>query len=296
MTVPFMRAYTELLVKTCHRRGAHAMGGMAAFIPSRRDAEVNERALAKVREDKEREAGDGFDGTWVAHPDLVPVALRGVRPRARRAAEPGRAAARGRRRRARPTSSTSRVPGGEITEAGLADNVSVGIHYLESWLRGDRRRGDLQPDGGRGDRRDLALPGLAVAAPRAHRARRGVPSTRRGRGRSREASATGCCDRRRAAELVRARRARRGVRGVPDPAGLRLPGATSTKGTADADGSARARLGERALGRDRAALHGRGRRAAARLGPGRAHARPARRGAAVDAAPRARSTSPRSAR
>ena len=74
MTVPFMRAYTELLVQTCHRRGAHAMGGMAAFIPSRRDPEVNERALAKVREDKQRESSDGFDGTWVAHPDLVPVA------------------------------------------------------------------------------------------------------------------------------------------------------------------------------------------------------------------------------
>ena len=74
MTVPFMRAYTELLVKTCHRRGAHAMGGMAAFVPSRRDAKVNETALAKVREDKLRESGDGFDGTWVAHPDLVPVA------------------------------------------------------------------------------------------------------------------------------------------------------------------------------------------------------------------------------
>src|SRR4030088_1810845 len=73
MTVPFMRAYTELLVKTCHRRGAHAMGGMAAFIPSRRDPEVNRVALAKVKEDKDREAGDGFDGTWVAHPDLVPT-------------------------------------------------------------------------------------------------------------------------------------------------------------------------------------------------------------------------------
>src|SRR5205085_1003525 len=74
MTVPFMRAYTELLVKTCHRRGAHAMGGMAAFIPSRKDREVNEKALARVREDKIREAGDGFDGTWVAHPDLVKIA------------------------------------------------------------------------------------------------------------------------------------------------------------------------------------------------------------------------------
>ncbi|MCI0527737.1 MAG: malate synthase A, partial [Nitrospira sp.] len=74
MTVPFMRAYTELLVKTCHHRGAHAIGGMAAFIPSRKDPKVNEIALAKVREDKERESNDGFDGTWVAHPDLVPVA------------------------------------------------------------------------------------------------------------------------------------------------------------------------------------------------------------------------------
>src|SRR5437763_5615401 len=74
MTVPFMRAYTELLVKTCHSRGAHAVGGMAAFIPSRPDPEVNEVALKKVTEDKTREAGDGFDGTWVAHPDLVPTA------------------------------------------------------------------------------------------------------------------------------------------------------------------------------------------------------------------------------
>ena len=75
MGVPFMRAYAELLVATCHRRGAHAIGGMAAFIPSRRDPEVNAVALARVREDKEREASQGYDGTWVAHPDLVPVAL-----------------------------------------------------------------------------------------------------------------------------------------------------------------------------------------------------------------------------
>src|SRR6188508_1273858 len=73
MTAPFMRAYTELLVKTCHRRGAHAIGGMAAFIPSRRDPGVNEQAMAKVRDDKTRESGDGFDGSWVAHPDLVPL-------------------------------------------------------------------------------------------------------------------------------------------------------------------------------------------------------------------------------
>ena len=74
MAVPFMRAYTRLLVATCHRRGAHAIGGMSAFIPNRREPEVTANALARVREDKEREAGDGFDGTWVAHPDLVPVA------------------------------------------------------------------------------------------------------------------------------------------------------------------------------------------------------------------------------
>ena len=74
MAVPFMRAYTQLLVRTCHRRGAHAIGGMSAFIPNRREPEVTANALARVREDKEREAGDGFDGTWVAHPDLVPVA------------------------------------------------------------------------------------------------------------------------------------------------------------------------------------------------------------------------------
>ncbi len=86
MTAPFMRAYTELLVKTCHGRGAHAMGGMAAFIPSRRDAEVNAIALAKVRDDKTRESADGFDGSWVAHPDLVPLckevfdAALGARP------------------------------------------------------------------------------------------------------------------------------------------------------------------------------------------------------------------------
>jgi malate synthase len=135
MTVPFMRAYTELLVKTCHRRGAHAMGGMAAFIPSRRDAEVNRVALAKVKEDKDREAGDGFDGTWVAHPDLVPTAMEsfdrilGDRPN--------------QLERQRPEVSVNagqlvdvRVPGGTVTENGLRMNVSVGIQYIESWMRG----------------------------------------------------------------------------------------------------------------------------------------------------------------
>src|SRR5947209_19547953 len=91
MTVPFMRAYTELLVKTCHRRGAHAIGGMAAFVPSRKDPKANEVAFAKVREDKAREADDGFDGTWVAHPDLVAVAQEGLaRALQWRSSQPGR--------------------------------------------------------------------------------------------------------------------------------------------------------------------------------------------------------------
>jgi malate synthase len=135
MTTPFMRAYTELLVKTTHRRGAHAMGGMAAFIPSRRDPEVNEVALTKVREDKVREAGDGFDGTWVAHPDLVPVAMEvfddvlGGRPnQVDRQRDDVSVAAR--------DLLNLEVEGGEVTENGLRQNVSVGIRYIESWLRG----------------------------------------------------------------------------------------------------------------------------------------------------------------
>jgi malate synthase len=135
MTVPFMRAYTELLVKTCHRRGAHAMGGMAAFIPSRRDAEVNRVALAKVKEDKDREANDGFDGTWVAHPDLVPTATEafdrvlGDRPNQLERQRPEVEVKAGQL-------SHVHVPGGTITENGLRMNVSVGIQYIESWLRG----------------------------------------------------------------------------------------------------------------------------------------------------------------
>jgi malate synthase len=130
MTVPFMRAYTDLLVKTCHAHGAHALGGMAAFIPSRRDAEVNRVALAKVREDKEREAGQGFDGTWVAHPDLVPVALPcfpapnqlGV---LRDDVHVGEA----------DLLSIPQTPG-DVTPDGLRTNVSVGIRYLDAWLHG----------------------------------------------------------------------------------------------------------------------------------------------------------------
>ncbi len=135
MAVPFMRAYCELLVRTCHRRGAHAMGGMAAFIPSRRDAEVNAIALEKVREDKDREASQGFDGTWVAHPDLVPVAVQsfdrvlGDRPNQIER----------QRDDVRVTSAdlldVASTPG-EITEEGLRNNVSVGIQYLAAWLRG----------------------------------------------------------------------------------------------------------------------------------------------------------------
>jgi malate synthase len=135
MTVPFMRAYTELLVKTCHRRGAHAMGGMAAFIPSRRDPAVNEVALARVHEDKRREAGDGFDGTWVAHPDLVPVAMEEFD--AVLDARPNQVTRRRDDVRVEAAQLLDvRVPEGQITEAGLRNNVSVGIQYIESWLRG----------------------------------------------------------------------------------------------------------------------------------------------------------------
>ena len=136
MGVPFMRAYTELLVRTCHRRGAHAMGGMAAFIPSRRDPEVNEKALAKVREDKERESSDGFDGTWVAHPDLVPVAAEvfdavlGSKPnqkdRLRTEVEVT----------ARDLADV-RIAGSRATERGARANISIGLSYLASWLAGN---------------------------------------------------------------------------------------------------------------------------------------------------------------
>jgi malate synthase len=135
MAVPFMRAYCELLVKTCHRRNAHAMGGMAAFIPSRRDPEVNRVALAKVREDKEREAGQGFDGTWVAHPDLVEPAQEPFD-----AVLDGRANQIDRRRddvqvTAADLLAVAATPG-DVTEQGLRNNVSVAIQYLAAWLRG----------------------------------------------------------------------------------------------------------------------------------------------------------------
>ncbi len=136
MTAPFMRPYTELLVKTCHKHGAHAIGGMAAYIPSRRDPEVNERALAKVREDKERESGDGFDGTWVAHPDLVTVAWEIFE---RKLGDKYHQKER-MREDAQVTDSdlvNIQVPGGKITEAGIRLNVNVALQYINSWLDGN---------------------------------------------------------------------------------------------------------------------------------------------------------------
>lgn len=134
MTVPFMAAYAERLVATAHRRGAHAIGGMSAFIPNRRDADVTAAALRAVRADKERESGLGYDGTWVAHPDLVPVArevfdgVLGDRPN---------------QLEVRPELSSdvsalldTAVPGGSITKEGLRDNISVGLQYIEAWLGG----------------------------------------------------------------------------------------------------------------------------------------------------------------
>lgn len=135
MTTPFMRAYTELLVKTCHRRGAHAIGGMAAFIPNRRDPVVTENALERVREDKSREANDGFDGTWVAHPDLVPLATElfdavlGDRPNQVERQRPDV--------HVEPSDLLNFVvPGGRVTEEGLRNDVSVGLQYIEAWLQG----------------------------------------------------------------------------------------------------------------------------------------------------------------
>jgi len=136
MTVPFMRAYTERLVRTCHHRGAHAIGGMAPFIPSRKNPEINTAALAKVRDDKLREVRDGFDGTWVAHPDLVATAKEvfdaalGDKPNQKSKL----------REDVKVTDAEIldlRVPDGKITEAGLRNNVSVAIQYLASWLSGN---------------------------------------------------------------------------------------------------------------------------------------------------------------
>lgn len=135
MMVPFMRNYTERLVRVCHKHGAHAMGGMSAFIPSRRNAEVNRVAIEKVSADKEREVGDGFDGTWVAHPDLVKLAkdifVKGLNGRANQVEN----------KRSEVSVSpmdlqTIHVDGGKVTESGVRVNVSIALQYLNQWLEG----------------------------------------------------------------------------------------------------------------------------------------------------------------
>ena len=135
MTVPFMKAYTELLVQSCHKRGAHAIGGMSAFIPNRRDPEITEKAIDQVKKDKEREVTMGFDGSWVAHPDLVPV-CKDVFKDSLGAKEnqidfiPNE-----------PVISEDmlqdfNIPGATITEEGIRTNIRVGILYVQSWLLG----------------------------------------------------------------------------------------------------------------------------------------------------------------
>jgi malate synthase len=136
MTQPFMRAYTEQLVRACHKRGAMAIGGPAAYVPSRRDPAINAEALLKTRADKLREANDGFDGSWVAHPDLVPVcrevfdSILGEKPnqldRLREDVNPDDQAL-----------INVAATEGTITEQGIRNNIEVGIRYLESWLRGN---------------------------------------------------------------------------------------------------------------------------------------------------------------
>ena len=168
MTAPFMRAYTELLVKTCHARGAFAMGGMAAFIPSRKDPEVNAAALAKVRADKEREAGDGFDGSWVAHPDLVRVcqevfdAVLGDRPnqldRRRDEVEV----------RAEQLLDVALRPGLQHPDRP-AEQPLRGPRVHRGVALGQRCGGHPQPHGGRGDRRDQPGAGLAADPQRRRR-------------------------------------------------------------------------------------------------------------------------------
>jgi malate synthase len=133
MTVPMMRAYTLLAIKTCHKRGAHAIGGMAAQIPIKNDPEANREALSKVKEDKEREVLDGHDGTWVAHPGLVPVAKAVFDEKMPNPNQLDRL-----REDVEVTAEDLlRVPEGTITEAGLRTNIRVGLQYIEEWLRGN---------------------------------------------------------------------------------------------------------------------------------------------------------------
>lgn len=132
MTVPFMRAYTQYVIRTCHKRGAHAMGGMAAQIPIRNDAEANAKAMEQVRADKLREANDGHDGTWVAHPGLVPIAMEVFNEQMK---EPNQI--HNKREDVHVTANDLlALPNGTITEQGLRTNISVGLQYIEAWLRG----------------------------------------------------------------------------------------------------------------------------------------------------------------
>ena len=161
MAVPFMRAYTQLLVRTCHRRGAHAIGGMSAFIPNRRQPEVTANALARVREDKEREAGDGFDGTWVAHPDLVPIAgevfdqVLGKQPNQKGRLREDVVATAG-------ELLDVAVPGGRVDRGRRPPEHQRRAALPRRLAPGQRRGGDRQPHGGRGHGRDQPLPALAV--------------------------------------------------------------------------------------------------------------------------------------
>jgi len=172
MTVPFMHAYSELLVASCHKRGAHAIGGMAAFIPSR-DPVVNEAAFGKVEEDKAREAGAGFDGSWVAHPGMVEVCKGGVHRGARRATQPVRQASRGRSRHRRTAAGRRRDA--RRGDRGRASQQRQRRYPVPCVLVArNRSGGHLQPHGGHGHSGDLALAGVAVAAQR-HRPRRHRP-------------------------------------------------------------------------------------------------------------------------
>ena len=175
MTTHFLRSYSKLLIKTTHRRGAFAMGGMAAQIPIKGDPAANDAAIAKVRADKEREAGDGHDGTWVAHPGLVPVAmeifdrLMPTPNQLHRKREDVRITA----------ADLLKVPDGTITEAGLRSNVDVSHPVHGVVARRQRLRADPQPDGGRRHGRDFALAGVAVDPSPERRARRWSQGHRR---------------------------------------------------------------------------------------------------------------------
>ena len=232
MTVPFMRAYSELLVRTCHRRGAHAIGGMAALIPSRKDPEANEKATAAVAADKEREAGDGFDGTWVAHPDVVATAMArfdrvlGDRPnqvdRRREDVEVGAA----------ELLDVAATPGA-ITETGLRNDVNVAIQYISSWLRGNGAAGiyGLMEDAATAE---IARSQVWQWIRHGRTLEDGTPVTRElvQRLETEELEKRPCRDRRRrvvrargpaagVARALRARGAQRPAGGVPDAAGLR---------------------------------------------------------------------------